>query len=402
MVVLKGSLDVRTTQPTSGALQSAGSLGRSQGSQLYDGLIMRNDSDGGWMDTNKKELVKRLIREAREFRFCGPSDDPDEQTAVTIGYHHLVVQLQRLAEPVLRKAVASRLKSIEVEFDDLYSVYKASAELDALLPDIESALEVVGPDLKTIDRAQRPTLSALFVNHAADVLAETSRGLTGPEFVRAIGAYAIEFNVEIPHPTYPFEAPNKRTALSENVMAFSEAQRYRIIRDLCDHPSSLSRNPEASRKLKLTLMTRYGHLDTWKLGAEVNEDLVDQTRHWLDTFPEILEVFNQALQKYATRVFVRNLLDDLRLALEKLVQILVGNSKSLENQLGAVGSFVKERGGSPELSNMFVKLVDYYCKYQNTYVKHDDAVIEEEVEFIIEITAAFMKHFVRLAGKDAV
>jgi hypothetical protein len=147
-------------------------------------------------------------------------------------------------------------------------------------------------------------------------------------------------------------------------------------------------------------MTRYGHLDIEKLGAEVNEDLVNQTRHWLGTFPDVLEVFNQALQKYATGVFVRNLLDDLRLALEKLVQTLVGNSKSLENQLPAVGAFVKERGGSPELSNMFGKLIDYYCKYQNTYVKHDDAVIEEEVEFIIEITAAFMKHFVRLAGKD--
>jgi hypothetical protein len=49
---------------------------------------------------------------------------------------------------------------------------------------------------------------------------------------------------------------------------------------------------------------------------------------------------------------------------------------------------------------MFVKFEDYHCKYQNTYVKHDSAVIEEEVEFVIEITSAFMKHFVRLAGKS--
>lgn len=96
---------------------------------------------------------------------------------------------------------------------------------------------------------------------------------------------------------------------------------------------------------------------------------------------------------------MRNLLDDLRLALEKLVQQIVGNSKSLENQLSAVGQFVKDRVGSPELSNMFVKLVDYYCKYQNNYVKYDDAVIEEEVEFIVEITSAFLKYFVRLAAR---
>jgi hypothetical protein len=347
-------------------------------------------------------MITHLIGEARQFRFCGPSDDLDMQTAVTTGYNYLVVQLKRLAGPVLSGVFASRLNSINVEFNDIYSAYEAKAELDALLPEIEAALEVLGPNLETINSGPRPALSALFVNHAADVLAETNQGLTGAEIVRALGAYAIEFNVEIPHPTYPFESRNKRTALSENLLAFSQPQRYRIIRDLCDHRSSQLKNADATRKLKLTLMSRYGHLDTQKLGAEVNEDLVEQTRHWLGTFPDVLQVFNQALQKYETRVFVRNLLDDLRLSLEKLVQLLVGNSKSLENQLAAVGTFVKERGGSPELSNMFVKLVDYYCKYQNTYIKHDDAVIEEEVEFIIEITAAFMKHFVRLAGKEVV
>ena len=168
------------------------------------------------------------------------------------------------------------------------------------------------------------------------------------------------------------------------------------------HPASKSRNASAAQKLKLTLMTRYGHLDTEGLGAEVNKELIEQTRHWLATFPEALDLFNQALDKYSSKLFIRNLLDDLRLSLEKLVQLLIGNSKSLENQLSTVGSFVKERGGSSELSNMFVKLVDYYCKYQNTYIKHDDAVIEEELEFVIEITAAFMKHFVRLSGKDKV
>jgi hypothetical protein len=51
---------------------------------------------------------------------------------------------------------------------------------------------------------------------------------------------------------------------------------------------------------------------------------------------------------------------------------------------------------------MFMKLVDYYTKYQNSYVKHDDAVIEEEVEFIFELTSSFMKHLVRLSYKAAV
>jgi len=240
---------------------------------------------------------------------------------------------------------------------------------------------------------------AHFVNHAADILADTNHGLSGPQIVRKLNAFAIDFNVKIPHSAYPFGAPNKRTALSENLMAFPERQRFQIISDLCDDPSITERCPAEARKLKLELVTRYGHLGTPGMGSDVNEDLVEQTRHWLGGFPEVLGLFNDALQKYTTKVFTRNVLDDLRLALEKLVQTLLRNSKSLENQISSVGTFVKRRGGSAELSNMFVKLIDYYCKYQNTYIKHDDAVIEEEVEFVIEITAAFMKHFVRLADK---
>ncbi len=86
-----------------------------------------------------------------------------------------------------------------------------------------------------------------------------------------------------------------------------------------------------------------------------------------------------------------------RLSLELLLRSLLGNAKSLENQIPAIGTFVRDRGGSPELANMFQKLVDYFSKYENTYVKHDDAVIVAEVEFVFELTSSFMKHFIRLS-----
>jgi hypothetical protein len=100
------------------------------------------------MGTNKrrKEIIAGLIEDARKFRFCGPSDDPDEQTAVTSGYRYLVTQFKRLAAPVLASPSASRLNAIEVEIDNLYSAYDAKAELDALLPDIEAALERLADD----------------------------------------------------------------------------------------------------------------------------------------------------------------------------------------------------------------------------------------------------------------
>lgn len=235
-------------------------------------------------------------------------------------------------------------------------------------------------------------ISTLFLNHAADVLAP---GLSGSQIVRITSAYAVDYNVDLPHPTYPFQTPNKRTALFENLRPFAPDQQYQIIRELCDRVTSESANPKVT-ELKLKLMSRYGHLAGEAAASELNRPLIVETRHWLDDFPEVKKLYDEALQKHEHGVFTRNALDDLRLALEKLLQSLFGNSKSLENQIASVGSFIKTQGGSRELANMFEKLIGYYTKYQNTYVKHDDAVLNAEVEFVLEITSSFMKHLVRL------
>lgn len=89
----------------------------------------------------KRARLLKMIDAACNFRFCGPSDDPDEQTAVTTSFMYVLVQIQRLAAPLLPEAEATRLNGIAVDFDSIYSVYEAKAELDALLPDIEAALE---------------------------------------------------------------------------------------------------------------------------------------------------------------------------------------------------------------------------------------------------------------------
>jgi hypothetical protein len=91
----------------------------------------------------KRELITGHLESVRRFRFCGPSDDPDEQTAVTEAYRYLVIQLKRLAGPILSQAAAAQLNAIDVEINNIYSAYEARAELDALLPDIEAALEIL-------------------------------------------------------------------------------------------------------------------------------------------------------------------------------------------------------------------------------------------------------------------
>ncbi|PDT48360.1 MULTISPECIES: hypothetical protein [Sinorhizobium] len=234
-----------------------------------------------------------------------------------------------------------------------------------------------------------------FLSHAAAILADSNSGMSGNNIVTAFNAYALDFDKNIPHATYPYDAPNKRTAFLANLQAFEPKQQYKIIKELCDHRSFGFQKREERKALKLQLATKYHQFA--ELGeTEINETLIEETRHWLQDYPDSLSLFNQALQKYDGGVFNRNVLDDIRLSLEKLLRKITGVDKSLEHQVKPVGGFIKDKGGSKELANMFMKLLDYYGNYQNEYVKHDDAVIEEEIEIIFEITASFMKHLVRL------
>lgn len=90
---------------------------------------------------SKIDMVKDLLEQEQAFRFCGPSDDPDEITGVTVSYRYLMAQIKTQIRPYLPESTALQLDKIEVEVNDIYSVYEAQAQLHALLPDIETALE---------------------------------------------------------------------------------------------------------------------------------------------------------------------------------------------------------------------------------------------------------------------
>lgn len=239
-------------------------------------------------------------------------------------------------------------------------------------------------------------IQSTFINYAADTLAETNEGLTGSKIAEYSSAYAVDYGIEIPYSEYPFpgELPNKRTALRENLKCFEPQQQFQIIRDLCELPQF--ENNKGVKDLKIKLISRYGALGNVDSKEEINESLVEETQHWLAEYPDALKIYNECIEKYANGIHKRNLLDDLRLSLETLLKQLLENDKSLENQIPFLGKFIQERAASKELNNMFLKLIDYFSKYQNTYVKHNDNVNDNEIEIIIEMASSFMKFLVRI------
>ena len=235
-----------------------------------------------------------------------------------------------------------------------------------------------------------------FLTHASDIIGDTGHGLSGGTIAKACTAYAIDFDVDIPYSSSVAGAPNKRTALLDNLRRFSPSQQYKIIKELCEHTGLPSPIPDAVNNLKIQLIARYGGQFGLSSSETLNLPLIEDTKHWIEKYKASYELYDSALIKFNNNVFERNLLDDLRLSIELLLKDIFSNGKSLENQLSNIGSFISTNGGSKEFSNMFRILVDYYSKYQNTFIKHNDAVIEEEIEFIFEMTSSFMKHLVKI------
>jgi len=71
---------------------------------------------------------------------------------------------------------------------------------------------------------------------------------------------------------------------------------------------------------------------------------------------------------------------------------ILRNKARLEKQTEPLGKYLKNKGTSKKIKNMFTMLLSHYAKYQNEYVKYNDKINKEsEVEFIIYLTGTFMR-----------
>ena len=134
--------------------------------------------------------------------------------------------------------------------------------------------------------------------------------------------------------------------------------------------------------------------ELFKASKATNTGLISETLQLLGKYPDAHELYLDGLNKIRNGVDSRNSLDDLRLSLEILLKQILGNHKTLENQLSDIGKYQKQKGLSTEISNMFNKLLDYYGKYQNNNVKHANNVTTKEIDFILDITSTFIKFLI--------
>lgn len=155
-----------------------------------------------------------------------------------------------------------------------------------------------------------------------------------------------------------------------------------------------------SRNLNVGFRKSENKAVLYPIGIELlDQEVVNQTLSWLDGYPRVSEPFSAALRLYADaeKDKQRNLLDNLRFAIEQLLKEILHNSKSLENQQRELNSWLRDKEVHQQVVNLYNQLLfGQFRQYQNDAVKHAGEYKEQDIEFMIYLASTFMRLLLQL------
>lgn len=113
---------------------------------------------------------------------------------------------------------------------------------------------------------------------------------------------------------------------------------------------------------------------------------------FLAKYPDVLKQYKSAKEKYEKGIYYRNTLDDMRLALEKLVKnVTKTEANTLSLQKSALGTFLEKQGCDATVRNMLITTYDYFMKYQNDNVKHNDKIAHKDINTVLSYAIVFIE-----------
>ncbi len=161
---------------------------------------------------------------------------------------------------------------------------------------------------------------------------------------------------------------------------------------------------EMTPSASFNIVERNGEIIIYPRGEEIlDKEVVNYVISGLEKYPNASKPFIQALKTYQGGDITqyRNLLDDLRFALEQLIKnILSSEKRGIEAHKNALRDWMREKKLHNNIPSLYKILLNDYAEYQNSAVKHDEKYSVDEVEFMIYLTATFMRLIIQLANED--
>lgn len=128
-----------------------------------------------------------------------------------------------------------------------------------------------------------------------------------------------------------------------------------------------------------------------KGAKELDDALVSQPLEWLSNYPNARKTYVIALHQYADGIYIRDVADNLRKALEAFLQEFLENDKNLESNKNEICKYLGQQGVDGGISGLFQPLINSYKNINDRIAKHNDHVDEKLLEFLLYQTGVLIR-----------
>ncbi len=128
-----------------------------------------------------------------------------------------------------------------------------------------------------------------------------------------------------------------------------------------------------------------------KGAKELDNALVSEPLNWLESYPSAHKTFCNALKQYSEGIYIRDVADNLRKALESFLQEFLNNTKNLESNKNDICKYLGEQGVDPGISGLYKPLIDSYKNINDRIAKHNDKVDKKMLEFLLYQTGVLIR-----------
>ncbi len=128
-----------------------------------------------------------------------------------------------------------------------------------------------------------------------------------------------------------------------------------------------------------------------KGAKELDDALVSEPLAWLSEYPKSHKTYSTALKQYSEGIYIRDVADNLRKALESFLQEFLCNTKNLETNKNEICKYLGEQGVDSGISGLFQPLINAYKNINDRIAKHNDAVDKNLLEFLLYQTGILIR-----------
>lgn len=137
-----------------------------------------------------------------------------------------------------------------------------------------------------------------------------------------------------------------------------------------------------------------------KGAKELDDALVSEPLEWLKSYPKSHKTFCIALQQYSEGIYIRDVADNLRKALEEFLQEFLNNTKNLENNKKEICKYLGEQNVDPGISGLYKPLMEAYKNINDRIAKHNDKVDKKLLEFLLYQTGVLIRMTITIKNAE--